>query len=82
MTYSMMKLLLTMALMVQAAVSFSFPKFNIPKHTFNSEQLAKVSQKGVLIGSTFIAVCLLNINGVQPAFADLASDDRYYFLRC
>jgi hypothetical protein len=75
-----MKLLLSMAMMIQVAVSFSLPKFNIPKYTFNAEQIAKVSQKGLLVGSTLVAVCLLNINSVPPAFADLAADDRYYFL--
>jgi hypothetical protein len=78
MTFSVMKLLISAAVMIQVAVSFSFPKFNIPKYAFNAEQIAKVSQKGLLVGSTFVAVCLLNINSAPPAFADLASDDRYY----
>ena len=70
-----MRGLLFYVLLICTVTSFSFPKFNIPKYSFDLEKMTETGRKGAMISGGIIAVCLLNINGIQPAFADLASDD-------
>lgn len=68
-------LLLCVAVLLDTAVSFSFPRFNVPKYSFDADQISKACRKGALISGSMMAICILNVNGVHPAFADLASDD-------
>ena len=66
----------SVALLFVAAVtvvySFSMPKFNIPKYTFDIEKISKSSRNVNIIGGSMLAICLLT---ASPVFADLASDD-------
>lgn len=71
---SLPRALLCFAVLINVVLSFSFPRFNIPKHSFDVEKITQAGRKGALIGGSMIAICLLNVN-VSPAFADLASDD-------
>lgn len=57
---------------VSVAYSFSIPKFNIPKYTFDIEKISKSCRNVNIIGGSVLAICLLTSS---PAFADLASDD-------
>ena len=55
--------------------SFSLPRFQIPRYSVDTEKIAQTGRKSVLIGASILATCFLNLNGIAPAFADLASDD-------
>lgn len=72
----MRHLISSVLLLIVAAVtvvySFSIPKFNIPKYTFDIEKISKSSRNVNLIGGSLLAISLLT---ASPVFADLASDD-------
>ena len=72
---NLIRVLLCFTVLASTVFSFSFIRFNIPKYSFNVEKMYENGRKGAIIGASVIAVCLLNVNGIQPAFADLASDD-------
>jgi hypothetical protein len=67
--------LLVLMASILSISSFSFPRFQIPKYSLDTEKLAQTGRKSALIGAGILATCFLNLNGIAPAFADLASDD-------
>jgi hypothetical protein len=67
--------LLVLVASILSISSFSFPRFQIPKYSFDTEKITQTGRKSALIGAGILATCCLNLNGIAPAFADLASDD-------
>lgn len=72
--FSVLPILLLVASIISIS-SFSLPRFQIPKYSLNTEKITQTGRKSVLIGASILATCFLNLNGIAPAFADLASDD-------
>lgn len=72
--FSVLPILLLVASIISIS-SFSLPRFQIPKYSLNTEKITQTGRKSALIGASILATCFLNLNGIAPAFADLASDD-------
>ena len=72
--FSVLPILLLVASIISIS-SFSLPRFLIPKYSLNTEKITQTGRKSALIGASILATCFLNLNGIAPAFADLASDD-------
>lgn len=72
--FSVLPILLLVASIISIS-SFSLPRFQIPKYSLDTEKITQSGRKSALIGASILATCFLNLNGVAPAFADLASDD-------
>ena len=66
--------LLLLALL-SAVQSFSFPKFQIPKYSFDLKEITETGKKNAIIGGSLLAICFISTTTMAPAFADLASDD-------
>ena len=74
MKFSVLPVLLFVASIISIS-SFSLPRFQIPKYSLDTEKITQSGRKSALIGASILATCILNLNGIAPAFADLASDD-------
>ena len=72
--FSVLPILLLVASIISIS-SFSLPRFQIPKYSLDTEKITQSGRKSALIGASILATCILNLNGIAPAFADLASDD-------
>ena len=72
--FSVLPVLLFVASIISIS-SFSLPRFQIPKYSLDTEKITQSGRKSALIGASILATCILNLNGIAPAFADLASDD-------
>ena len=72
--FSVLPVLLFVASIISIS-SFSLPRFQIPNYSLDTEKITQSGRKSALIGASILATCILNLNGIAPAFADLASDD-------
>lgn len=72
--FSILTILLLVASIISIS-SFSLPRFQIPTYSVDTEKITQTGRKSALIGASILATCFLNLNGIAPAFADLASDD-------